>query len=179
MNDSRAAIRYARAILDLALEKKVADAVEQDMQQIVQTVSSNKEVEDMLGNPVIKGSDKKEALIALFKGINPMTEGVLSMLVDNKRIGMLREVAFKYLVLYREKKGEEEAVITTAVPLTPEIEKKALKQIASMTENKVTLTNKVDEEILGGFVLRIGDMQYDASIATQLNNIKREFTNSL
>ncbi len=179
MSDSRAALRYAKAILDLAVENKTTDALEKDMQNIVSTISESSELQEMLASPVIMDSAKKEALVAIFKGSNKITEGAISMLVDNKRVSMLNEVAIKYLILNEKLKGKDIAVVTTAVPLTADLETKILNKVASLTGNKVTIENKIDESILGGFVLRVGDLQYDASIANKLSNLKREFTNSL
>lgn len=179
MSDSRAALRYAKAILDLAVENKATDALEKDMQNVVSTISDSIELREMLASPVINGNAKKEALLAIFKGGHKVTEGAISMLVDNKRIPMLNEVAVKYLILNEKLKGKDIAFVTTAVPLTSDLEKKILKKVAEMTGNKVTIENKIDESIVGGFVLRVGDLQYDASIANKLSNLKREFTNSL
>ncbi|MGB5554756.1 MAG: ATP synthase F1 subunit delta [Flavobacteriaceae bacterium] len=179
MSDSRAAIRYAKAILDLAVENKATDALEKDMRTVLGTVSESKELRDMLASPVISGENKKKALSAIFKGSHTITEGLINMLVDNKRVGMLNEVALKYIVLNEQLKGEGVAYVTTAVPLTPELEIKVLKQIGQLTGNKVTIENKIDESIIGGFVLRVGDLQYDASIANKLSNLKREFASSL
>ena len=92
---------------------------------------------------------------------------------------MLQEVAYKYIILHEKLKGEEVAYVTTAVPLTSDLEKKILDTVNKATGNKVTLESKIDESIIGGFVLRVGDTQYDASIANKLNGLKREFTNSL
>ncbi|WP_422082689.1 ATP synthase F1 subunit delta [Ulvibacterium sp.] len=179
MNDSRAAIRYAKAILDLAVENKATDALEKDMRAIAQTISESKELKDILTSPIIKGEAKKKAVLSVFKGSHHITEGLMNLLVDNRRIDMLNEVALKYIILNEKLKGEDVAYVTTAVPLTKALEKKVLKQLGAITGNKVTLKNTVDESIIGGFVLRVGDLQYDASIANKLNNIKREFTNSL
>ncbi|WP_273568720.1 ATP synthase F1 subunit delta [Maribacter halichondriae] len=179
MSDSRAAIRYAKAILDLAVENKATDALEKDMRSISSTVSESKELREMLASPVIPGANKKKALNAIFKGSHSITGGLLDMLVDNKRIGMLNEVALKYTILNEQLKGEGVAFVMTAVPLTAELEKKVLKQIGKFTADKVTIENKIDESIIGGFILRVGDLQYDASIANKLNNLKREFASSL
>ncbi len=179
MSDSRAALRYAKAILDLAVENKATDALEKDMKAIVATVSESNELREMLASPVIKGSAKKEALLAIFKGADKITEGVIGMLVDNKRVSMLNEVALKYLILNEKLKGKDVAFVTTAVPLTADLEKKVLQKVGDLTGNKVTIENNIDESIIGGFVLRVGDLQYDASIANKLSNLKREFTNSL
>ena len=179
MNNSRAATRYAKAILDLAIDNKATDAVENDMRSVLDTISDSKELRSMLASPVIKSEVKKKALMAIFKGSHKITDGSINLLVDNRRIGMLNEVALKYCILSEQLKGKDVAFVTTVVPLTSTLEKKVLKQVAQITGNEVTLENVIDESIIGGFVLRVGDLQYDASVANQLGNLKREFTNSL
>lgn len=179
MDQNRAAIRYAKATLDFAVEKKAADAVEKDMRDIAAVISESGELQQVLESPVVKYEVKKNALLEIFKDSNEITKGLIQTLLDNKRIAMLQEVAFKYIILNEKRKGEEVAYVTTAVPLTPELEKKILAEVTKATGNKVTIQNKIDESIIGGFVLRVGDTQYDASIANKLNGLKREFTNSL
>ncbi|GLU43181.1 ATP synthase F1 subunit delta [Allomuricauda sp. NBRC 101325] len=179
MNQNRAAIRYAKATLEFAVEKKAADAVEKDMREIAATLAENVELQNVLESPIFKAEVKKNTLLEIFKGANEITKGLLDTLIGNKRIAMLQDVAYKYIILFEKMKGEEVAYVTTAVPLTAELEKKILAQVTKATGNKVTLENKVDESIIGGFVLRVGDTQYDASIANKLNGLKREFTNSL
>ena len=179
MNESRAAIRYAKAVLDLAIDGKAADAVEQDMRDIVTTITGSKDLQIMLGSPVVNSADKKAALKGVFKGKHGITEGLLNILIDNKRIPMLEDVATKYIVLNEQLKGEGIAYVTTAIPITTDLEREILAKVTQLTGNKVVIENKVDPSIIGGFVLRVGDLQYDASIANKLNNIKREFESSL
>ena len=179
MSESRAALRYAKAILDMAKENKALDAVEKDMRSIASTISDSKELKDVLASPVVSGASKKKALAEIFKGSHAITDGSIAMLVDNNRIGMLNEVALKYIILNEQLKGKDVAFVTTAIPLDAAMEKKVLQQVASITGNQVTIENKIDESIIGGFILRVGDLQYDASIANKLSNIKREFSNSL
>ena len=177
--NQRAALRYAKAVLDLAVENKATDAVEKDMRDIVATMTDSKELRTMLASPVVNSNTKKEALKAIFKGASEITKGLLNTLTANKRIGLLNEVALKYIILNQDLKGEGVAYVTTAVALTPKLEKAVLKQIAKITDDSVTIENKIDESIIGGFILRVGDLQYDASVANKLSEIKREFTNSL
>ena len=179
MSNSRAAIRYAKATLDFAIEKKAADAVEKDMREISATISENAELQNLLESPVVKGEVKKNSLQQIFKGSNEITKGLIGTLTDNKRIALLQEVALKYIILHEQLKGEDVAYVTTAVPLTDDLEKKVLSEVTKITGNKVTIENRIDESIIGGFVLRVGDLQYDASVANKLNGLKREFTNSL
>jgi F-type H+-transporting ATPase subunit delta len=179
MNEARAAIRYAKATLDFAVDKKAADKVEKDMRNIAAVISENAELQNVLSSPVVKSEVKKSSLNAIFKGSNAITLGLIDTLTSNKRIEMLQEVAYKYIILFEKMKGEDVAYVTTAVPLTAALEKKILAQVTKLTGNKVTIENKVDESIVGGFTLRVGDLQYDASVANKLNGLKREFTNSL
>lgn len=179
MNESRAAARYAKAILDFALEKKKTDVVENDMRSIVASISGSKELQEMIGSPVLKGELKKKALLAIFKGSHPITEGLIDLLIANRRIALMNEVALKYIILNEDLKGKGIAYVTTAIPLSDDLQKKVLKQVSKLTGNKITIENKIDSSLIGGFVLRVGDLQYDASISNKLNNIKREFTKSI
>jgi len=179
MNESRAAARYAKAILDFAIEKKKTDVLEGDMRSIVATMSASKELREMLGSPVLKGELKKKALMDIFKGSHAITEGLIDLLIQNRRISLLNEVALKYIILNEDLKGEGVAFVTTAVPLSAELEKKVLRKVSSITGNKITIKNEIDKSIVGGFILRVGDLQYDASIANKLNTIKREFNKSI
>ena len=105
-----------------------------------------------------------------------MSTGLFEVLIANKRIGILGEVAERYNVLYDVLNEKEKATVTTAIPMTSELEIKVLAKVKELTNKGVELENIVDESILGGFILRIGDKQYNASIANQLNKLKREFT---
>ncbi|NJB37109.1 MULTISPECIES: ATP synthase F1 subunit delta [Flavobacteriaceae] len=179
MSDSRAATRYAKAVLDFAMEQKAADKVEKDMKDIIATIAESNELKQVLSSPVVKSEIKKASLKAIFKDGGQITMGLLDTLMANKRLDLLNEVALKYIAQYEQRKGEDVAYVTSAVPLTKALEDKILAQVASLTGKKVTLENKVDEALVGGFVLRVGDLQYDASVASKLKSLKREFTNSL
>ena len=179
MAGARAAIRYAKAILGFAQDQKSAEKVNDDMKLIAKTVAENKELLALLKSPVIKSEIKKDTLKKIFSGISPTSEGLINILTDNKRINILGDVAEKYIILFDQLKGKETAVVTTAVPLSGELEKKVLAKIKDLTSNDVTIENKIDESIIGGFILRVGDLQYDSSIASKLSNIKRELSNNL
>ena len=179
MSDSRAAVRYAKAILDLAIDKKADVALEKDMRLIVSTIQENTELKDVLGSPVITGEIKKSILSGVFKSIHELGQGLIQLLVDKKRIALLSEVASQYIRLHEEYKGERVAYVTTAIPLKKDLQDRLLKQVEKITGEKVTLENQIDESVLGGFVLRVGDLQYNASIANKLEKLKREFTNSI
>jgi F-type H+-transporting ATPase subunit delta len=176
MARARAAIRYAKAVLDLANNQNTAEVLNDDMTLIANTIAENAELGNMLESPVIRSSVKKASLLAIFKDANALTKSLVDTLIQNKRLSILGAVAEKYTQLYDELRGSEIATVTTAVPLTGELELKVLAKVKELTDKAVELENIVDESILGGFILRIGDKQYNASIANQLNKLKREFT---
>ena len=179
MKNTKAALRYAKAILNLAKESKAESKVNDDMVLVKKTISESKELEVMLHSPIIKSEDKRKVLDAVFVGkVNNITMGLFHLLEDNKRMDMLEVVAQKYTIIYDHLKSIDIAKVTTAVPLTKEIEKQVMDKIVEITGNKASLENSVNPEILGGFILRVGDVQYDASISNYLNELRKEFDHS-
>jgi len=180
MGSTRAAIRYARAILSLSKDKGSIEAVVNDMKTITSTLEGSKDLRLALVSPILKIEQKRNVLKEIFKDATAETNGLIDALVDNKRIDILGNVADKFIVLYNQEKGLQAATVTTAVAITPELEKKVLAKVTELTgSTDIKLENIVDESIIGGFVLRVGDTQYNASIASQLGKLKREFSNSL
>ncbi len=179
MKDARAALRYAKAILNLAKDSKEDSAVNKDMQLIANTISENNELEVVLKSPVIKSADKMKVLNAMFKDkISNITLGLFNLLQENKRIAMIESIAKQYSIIFDYYKHIQVAKVTTAVPISKEIEEHVLAKIVELTGDKANLENVVNPDILGGFILRVGDVQYDASISNYLNELRKEFDNS-
>ena len=177
---SRAAIRYAKAVLDQANHANISEVVFGDMKSIQATLAGSKELRVVLQSPVVKAEDKKQALLQIFEKNSDVTKALIQILTSNKRINLLGGVALAYVDLYNDSKGVKTATVITAVTLTPEIEAKVLIKLKEMTGSEnITINNTIDERIIGGFILRVGDLQYNASIANQLGNLKREFSKSL
>ncbi|WP_346883514.1 ATP synthase F1 subunit delta [uncultured Algibacter sp.] len=175
MAGARAAIRYAKATLSLASDQNTADAVNDDMTLIANTIAESKDLKDAIISPVVTSSIKKSILLEVFKNANKTTLSLIDILIANNRVDILGDVASKFNTLYDQSKGIELATVTTAIALTPDLEKKVLAKAKELTGKDVAVKNIIDESILGGFILRIGDVQYNASIANQLNKLKREF----
>ncbi|MDC0341732.1 ATP synthase F1 subunit delta [Flavobacteriaceae bacterium] len=177
---SRAAIRYAKAVLDQANHANISEVVFGEMKSIQATLAGSKELRVVLQSPVVKAEDKKQALLQIFEKNSDVTKALIQILTSNKRINLLGGVALAYVDLYNDSKGVKTATVITAVTLTPEIEAKVLSKLKEMTgSDNITINNTIDEHIIGGFILRVGDLQYNASIANQLGNLKREFSKSL
>ena len=173
---SRAAIRYAKAILSLAKDQKATEVVNKDMVLISKTISESHELKLLLKNAIVKSDIKKAILFKVFTDLSPLSKSLINLLIENKRIDILDAVASKYTNLYDILIGKEIATVTTAVPMTNDLEIKVLAKVKELTPKSVELHNVIDESILGGFILRVGDKQYNASIANKLNTLKREFS---
>ena len=177
MSSTRAAIRYAKAILDLAHSKNVAEAVANDMKTISTTISNNQELSTFILNPTMKVEVKESALLEVFADSNAVTKGLFHLLFENKRFEILGEIASEYNNLNDEANGVQVAKVTTAIAMDAALEAKVLAKIATFSDKKITIENTVDPSIIGGFILRIGDKQYNASIANRLQVLKRELSN--
>jgi len=89
---------------------------------------------------------------------------------------LLGGICEQYIELFAAQKGEVKAIVRTAIALTPELKQQVLKEAKKLSDKKTILENKIDPSIIGGYILKIGDMQYDASVSNQLNAIKTTLT---
>ncbi|CAM3965043.1 MULTISPECIES: ATP synthase F1 subunit delta [Flavobacterium] len=177
MAGTRAAIRYAKAILDMAKANNNEANVNVDMNSILTAVKDSDELKDFLKSPVISGTSKFSALSEIFATAQNETKGLFRLLLENKRFGILLAIVSEYNKLSDEDNGLETVAVTTAVPLTSDLESKVLAKIKEFSKNKITINNIVDPSIIGGFIIRMGDKQYNASVANRLQQLKREFSN--
>lgn len=179
MKGAKPALRYAKAILNLAKESGKETQVNDNMKLIVETIAGSNDLDAMLKSPIIKVADKRNVLSAIFGDkVNNIVKGLFNLLAENKRMIMLEAIARQYSIIYDYHKSMQIAKVTTAVPLTKELEEKIHAKIVAITGNSASIENTVNPEILGGFILRVGDVQYDASISNQFNELRREFDNS-
>ena len=177
MAGTRAAIRYAKAILDMADSIGVANEVNNDMILIASTIKSNAELNTFIQSPTISVEVKEKALLEVFASSNGVTKGFFHLLFENKRFEILEAIAVVYSDLYDKANGLEVAKVTTAIPMDAALETKVLAKIATLSDKKVTIKNIVDPAIIGGFILTIGDKQYNASIANRLQVLRKELSN--
>ena len=145
---------------------------------ISDTIKNSDDLRIFLKSPVIKNVMKKNALVEIFKSVNGVTSGLFQVLIDNNRLDILPLVAENYKRLYNEMNGVQVAKVTTAIPLTPALEAKIQQKVKELTGNEARIENIIDESIIGGFILRVGDIQYNGSVKAQLNNLKRELQNN-
>ena len=174
---SRAAIRYAKAILETAVSSGKANQVNEDMKSIIAAVDSSADLKEFLASPIISSDVKMKALSEVFSSVQAETKSLFRLLQENKRFEILVAIATQFNAQFDEMNGVEVAKVTTAFPITAELEAKILAKAATISTKKLTIQNTVDPSIIGGFILRIGDKQYNASVSNRLQELKREFSN--
>jgi len=175
MSGTRAAIRYAKAILSVATDNQTSEKIQLEMDEIAHTIASNAALNEALKSPVVKLSEKAAVLDKVFNNFSPELKSLFQTLAQNKRIDLLEEISLQYKQLYDQFNNKEVATVTTAVPMTSAMEAKVMAKLKTLSSKKISLKKTVDETILGGFILRVGDQQYNASVSNQLNELKNKF----
>ena len=170
------ASRYAKSLLDLAAEKGQLEAVYADMLQ-VKEVASSREFINFLNSPVIKSDKKAETLKVVFEGrLNPLTSGFLTIVTSKKRESVIPAMAKSFIEQYKAHKNILTAVVTSANGLDAATRQKALDLVKAQLKGEIELVEKTDPNLIGGFILKIGDRQIDRSVVRQLSNLKKELT---
>ncbi len=174
--DSKVAKRYAKSLMDFAQEQNSLEAVAADMELIAATIDGSRELELLLKSPIIK-LDKKVAIMnQIFGGkIGSISQSFLGIIARKGRESLIEEMAVAFVNLYKASQGIVTAEITTAIPLDDKGREKAKALIAQISD-KVELIEKINEDIIGGFIIRVGDKQYDESVSSRLSAMKREFS---
>jgi F-type H+-transporting ATPase subunit delta len=164
--------------MELAKEQKVLDEVYGDMQLFSAVVEQNRVFAVMLKNPIVNHDKKRNILQALFDTrMNKLTILAFDLITKKNRESILAEISIEFQVQYNSFKGLQVADITTTIDLDDELRKKFNQLVEEISGKKANLNEIIDDAIVGGFVLNVGDNRLDQSIKTQLNNIKRELTN--
>jgi F-type H+-transporting ATPase subunit delta len=173
------ASRYAKSLLDLAIEMKQLEEVNKDMRLIKSVCHQNREFSLLLKSPVIS-TDKKNAIVkAIFDGkVSKTTSSFLNLLTLKRREGDIEEIANAFSEQYNINKNITTAVITTAVTLDDDTKKKVLEIVKKSATGEVEIIEKIDKNLIGGFVLTVNDKQIDASIKRKLNDLKKGFSSS-
>ena len=173
MDQSKITVRYAKAFFSLAKEKQMLDVLKEDIDLIGKLSGESADFILLLESPVIKTSQKVKLLTSIFKDkVNELTINFLVLIAENKREIHIPGICRNFVDLYRKDHGVIAAMITSAISLPANIIKQIQSKLESEFKTNVELKEQVDEELVGGFVLRIDDQQIDASLATQLKKVK-------
>ncbi|HEY3371265.1 MAG TPA: ATP synthase F1 subunit delta [Prolixibacteraceae bacterium] len=173
MDQSKINVRYAKAFFSLAQEKGLTAELQKDALLISSVCNSISDFIVLLESPVISTSGKVKALKSIFEGkVNAYSLNFLVLITENRREKFIPGIFRNLQELYRKSQGIRSAVLTTAKPMEDALVEEIRKSLESEFGGKVELSQMIDKDLIGGFVLRVDDSQYDASISAQLKKIK-------
>lgn len=180
MLNPRLAHRYAKALLDIAIEKGQLDQVFADIQWLQAVCKSNSDFVSLLRSPVIKADKKQKIVEAVAQGkIGAITSGFIRLLISKVRESHLPEILTEFVALYKRHNNINIVKLTTAVAVSDATKSSIVAQVKKAAGvEKVELEETVNPNIIGGFVLEMGDKMIDASIAYDLREVSKQFKNN-
>ncbi len=180
MLNPRVASRYAKSLIDLAVEKEQLGKVYNDMLYLQQVIKASKEFLNLLRSPIVKADAKIKAINAVTAGkISDMTIAFTTLLINKTREAVLPEVITSFIQQYKQKKNINTIKLTTAIAVSDAVKNAIVEQVKKTGNmQNIELETVVDPNVIGGFVLQAGDKLIDASIAYDLKNISRQFDNN-
>lgn len=172
------ASRYAKSLLDLATEKGQLEAVYADILQVKSVCEGSKDFMLFLNSPIIQAEKKVSTMKIVFEGkLNSITLGFLAIVAAKRRESVIPEMVKSFVEQYKTQKNIFTAVVTSAYGLDALTRQKTLDLVKSQLKGEVELIEKTNSDLIGGFILKVGDKQIDKSVARQLSNLKKELTN--
>jgi F-type H+-transporting ATPase subunit delta len=180
MPNPRLASRYAKSLLDLAVEREQLEQVNADMLYLQKVNNSRRDFVNLLRSPVVSADKKQSIIDAVTAGkIGELTAAFTRLLINKGREGELPEIITAFIKQYKDEKGIHTVKLTTATPVSDEVKNSIVEQVKRTSDMKnIELEATVDPSIIGGFVLQAGDKLVDASIAYDLKEISRQFENN-
>ncbi|MDP4761391.1 MAG: ATP synthase F1 subunit delta [Crocinitomicaceae bacterium] len=174
MKSTKSAGRYAKALLELALDQKKIEVIESNMQQILTVAEEAHDFQVFLNSPLIKVDKKIEVIKSIFGNFDALSISFLELVANNGRESYITEIAHSFLNQLKEHRGIVPVTIISAQKLDAKTKEQITSKISASIQGTLEITENVDESLIGGFIVRMGDHQIDASVSNQLNRLKQE-----
>lgn len=175
MNQSIIYTRYAKALFQVGLEKGCLENIHADMEYVQKMVKEVPALDKLLKSPVIKPEHKRKALSeTICKNLHEMSQNLLGMLIHNRREGMLADIARRFMDMYDASKNIVRASVTTAVEIDEAARKDIEGRLSKLFKAEIELKAEVEPELIGGFLFRVGDNLYDATVKRGLAKMRSQ-----
>ena len=176
MYSKTASKRYAKALIESALEKNLLEETYSEINSLNDILNNSSELSEYLLNPTISKDDKGNFIIKIAGDNHPNLMNLVSLLTVNNRLDQLKNIVKSFNELYAKRKGIIEASITSAVPISNDLETQIVTYLKSIKKGQINLTKKIDKNVIAGFVLDFDDTQFDASAKKKLNIMQKQLT---
>ena len=176
MLTSKVAKRYAQGLLNLTEENGFTDRVFVEMKDLANTIGNSRDLQNFFTSPIIDIKKKMAIASEIFKEYSPICQNLILLVIRHGREGQLANIAQAYIDKVEDINGVQRITLTSAKPLSEENIKSILGSTNIVNHhNKFDIKSIIDTDILGGYILRVGDQQIDESVKTKLNRLKKEF----
>lgn len=175
MLTSKVAKRYAQGLLDFTQESGNTESVFTEMKDVVKIMSESKELNQFLNTPFIDARKKDAVALEIFKNFSSVSQNIIRLVIRQGRESQLKNIAQEFINKVEDIKGTQRISLVTATKLSEQNIQKIIADSNMINVSNYDLETIIKPEILGGYILRVGDQQIDASVKTKLNNIKKEF----
>jgi F-type H+-transporting ATPase subunit delta len=173
MARAASARRHAQAVFQIALEKKELEKWQADL-EIIANVLKDPQLIGLLENPKLRFSEKEKVLQNILVGISPLAMNLIYFLTAKNRLRIVADLVVEYRRLMNAYYGRETAEVVTAIPLSDEEKERLQKRLAALTGKKLVLATRVEPDIMGGLVAKVGDRLMDGSVRTRLQELRRD-----
>ena len=179
MNESKISVRYAKALFNAGKEDNSLDALKNDIDILYQGINEIPELQYIIQSPVIRAKEKIRLFEEAFKGVfSQLTNTFIRLVLDNRREEYLAGMARYFMDLLKTEQNIQYAEFISVTSINENIRKSIIKLIEKKFKAAVDLRELIDTSIIGGYILRVGDQQIDASIASKLTRIQKELIHS-
>jgi F-type H+-transporting ATPase subunit delta len=176
MSNIRLSSRYAKSLISLSAERGETDVLLKDMSYIADSVRATKDLQLMLASPVITGDKKLKVLFSVFTELNTTTQRFIELIVTKGRESDLGEIAQSFVQQVKAARNIFDVELISAVPADDMLRAEVTKVAKTICGGEVEITEKVDADLIGGFILRLNGMEYNASILDKLKKAKKDFS---
>ena len=181
MKSTKVAYRYAKSLLGLAYERNEADRVEEDFDTIRKLMRESRELRVFLKSPVVKSDKKEKVLLSIFGNhVSELMKAFLRILTVKGRESLLHDIAESYVEQIRRRKGIMVATVVSANDLDAESREVIHQMVKALNEGgNIIITEEVNPDIIGGFILKVEDKMVDASVSSHFRKLRRQYTKNL
>ena len=176
MKGTKAASRYAKALLELSIDLNKVDQVAGDMNFLLETSRETPEFQAFLNSPVVKVDKKISIFHEIFGQFEQESMKFVELVIKNRKESILPEIALSFEHQVKAHKGIIPIQLISAAPLNKATKEEILSKVQKTVNGELEVTEVLDAELIGGFIVRMGDMQIDASVSNQFNNLKQRLT---
>lgn len=180
MRHTKVKKRYAKALFDLALEQNIIQNIYDDMLFLMQVCKQVPEFKILMRSPIIKSDKKIKILSAILpSSIHPVTRKFIEIVTKKNRETFLDCMSYEFVELYKEHHHIQTVYLTTSHEINNNIRELIVSTISAEIESKIDLVEDVDNELIGGFILKTRDKVFDSSYKGRIENLKREFSENV